>query len=189
MNSGLASLVAELHHPWSQLHSFLEGNILLGRKAVKKLISTLGKVEFARKNWIQRATEEKLRFYKIEQNTTALHHLLQQRWKFPTFQWNVGKFEATFLQFVKSLYLSCEKLAGGILRYFTILEFHVNQTLVLDLFKSYLLFKIALSYVKRLRVYDNLSRVVTLTEVLTSHWEWTREMSNNLMITCPASSS
>ena len=60
----------------------------------------------------------------------------------------MGKFEATFLQFVKSLYLSCEKLAGGILRYLTILEFYVNQTLVLDLFKSYLLFKIALSYVK-----------------------------------------
>ena len=142
------SLVAEFHHPSSYLHSFLEGNMLLGRKAAKKLISTLGKVEFARKNWIQRATEEKLRFYKIEQNTTALHHLLQQRWKFTKFQWNVGKFEATFLQFVKSLYLSCEKLAGGILRYFTILEFHVNQTLVLDLFKSYLLFKIAIVMLK-----------------------------------------
>ena len=83
------SLVAEFHHPSSYLHSFLEGNMLLRRKAAKKLISTLGKVEFARKNWIQRATKEKLRFYKIEQNTTALHHLLQQRW-------NVGKFEATF---------------------------------------------------------------------------------------------
>ena len=44
------SLVAEFHHPSSYLLSFLEGNILLRRKAAKKLISTLGKVEFARKN-------------------------------------------------------------------------------------------------------------------------------------------